>query len=305
MLVIVPPQAYLEVVEKLAYQGGYADFMQLYLGRYRGFCRGSDCLIMPTWNHLWFVAYLWVYTLLLGGLAATLGARFDRLAARLASLLVGWKIVVLPVAVLSIVRMTLLSRFPTTHALVNDWFNHAVYLFLFTLGALLARTPRFWPRLEQLRWHGLGMAAAGWASLTIYYALPDALLPAPLQLPLMHLQRIVYCLFAWSAMLAALGFAHRHLNRDSANRRYLAQAVFPVYIVHQTLIVVLAHAIKPAGLAPGIEALVLVVLTLCLSFAIADLVRRSAVLRPLFGIAPRKADAPQPCPPADEAKVAA
>ncbi|NHZ41411.1 acyltransferase family protein [Massilia aquatica] len=291
MLVIVPPQAYLEVVEKLAYQGSYADFMRLYLGRYHGFCRGTDCLVMPTWNHLWFVAYLWVYTLLLGGLVAGLGSRFDRLATRLANLLVGWKIIVLPVALLSLARMTMLSRFPTTHALVDDWFNHAVYLFLFLLGAMLARTPQFWPRLEQLRWHALGLAATGWAALTIYYALPDDVLSAQAQQPLMHLQRIVYCLFAWNAMLAAIGFAHRHLNRDSANRRYLAQAVFPVYIVHQTLIVVIAHAIQPAKLAPGLEALVLVVLTLCLSFAVADIVRRSRLLRPLFGIAPLPADA--------------
>ncbi|UOD30310.1 acyltransferase family protein [Massilia violaceinigra] len=291
MLVIVPPQAYLEVVEKLAYQGSYADFMRLYLGRYHGFCRGADCLVMPTWNHLWFVAYLWVYTLLLGGLVAGLGSRFDRLATRLANLLVGWKIIVLPVALLSLARMTMLSRFPTTHALVDDWFNHAVYLFLFLLGAMLARTPPFWPRLEQLRWHALGLAAAGWAALTIYYALPDDVLSAQAQQPMMHLQRIVYCLFAWNAMLAAIGFAHRHLNRDSANRRYLAQAVFPVYIVHQTLIVVIAHAIQPAKLAPGLEALVLVVLTLCLSFAVADIVRRSRLLRPLFGIAPLAADA--------------
>ena len=65
MLVIVPPQSYLEVVEKVQYAGSYADFWGLYLTAYQGFCRDGDCLILPTWNHLWFVAYLWVYTLLL------------------------------------------------------------------------------------------------------------------------------------------------------------------------------------------------------------------------------------------------
>jgi fucose 4-O-acetylase-like acetyltransferase len=60
MAVIVPPQSYLEVVEKLSYAGTYADFLKLYFTAYHGFCRGSDCLILPTWNHLWFVAYLWV-----------------------------------------------------------------------------------------------------------------------------------------------------------------------------------------------------------------------------------------------------
>jgi glucans biosynthesis protein C len=65
MAVVVPPQSYLEVVEKLSYAGTYADFLKLYFRACHGFCRGSDCLILPTWNHLWFVAYLWVYTVIL------------------------------------------------------------------------------------------------------------------------------------------------------------------------------------------------------------------------------------------------
>jgi hypothetical protein len=32
MFVIVPPQAYFEVVEKVAYQGSYGEFMRLYVG---------------------------------------------------------------------------------------------------------------------------------------------------------------------------------------------------------------------------------------------------------------------------------
>ena len=64
MAVIVPPQSYLEVVEKVSYKGSFAQFYRLYITGFHGFCR-EDCLIMPTWNHLWFVAYLWVYTLVL------------------------------------------------------------------------------------------------------------------------------------------------------------------------------------------------------------------------------------------------
>jgi hypothetical protein len=66
MFVIVPPQAYFEVVEKVAYQGSYGEFMRLYVQGYHGFCRGNDCLRLPTWNHLWFVAYLWAYTMMAG-----------------------------------------------------------------------------------------------------------------------------------------------------------------------------------------------------------------------------------------------
>ncbi|HEY1131372.1 MAG TPA: acyltransferase family protein, partial [Roseateles sp.] len=64
MAVIVTPQAYFEVLTKVPAQlpgdGGYLDFWWAYLhgGRY---CRGDDCMPVPTWNHLWFLPYLWLY----------------------------------------------------------------------------------------------------------------------------------------------------------------------------------------------------------------------------------------------------
>jgi len=91
----------------------------------------------------------------------------------------------------------------------------------------------------------------------------------------------------WSAIVAACGFARRHLDRDGRARRYLAEAVFPVYILHQTLIVVLAHAFKPLHRSPGVEAPMLIVLVTVLSFAGFEIVRRVSVLRPLFGLGPR------------------
>jgi hypothetical protein len=151
MLVIVPPQPYLEVVEKLGYADGYGAFMRLYLQAYNGFCR-EDCLILPTWNHLWFVAYLWIYTMLLGALVAALGPHFDRTAAGIGALLHGWKIIALPAAVLALARIALVEHFPTNHSVVGDWYNHAMSFLPFLLGALVARVPGFWTRLPALRW---------------------------------------------------------------------------------------------------------------------------------------------------------
>lgn len=286
MLVIVPPQPFFEVIEKYAYQGSYGDFMRLYLHNYRGFVSGPGThLILPTWNHLWFVAYLWVYSLLLGALVLALGARFDTCARHVAAALTGWKLMVLPAAVLGLARVLLLTPFPPTNALFGDWYNHALYVSLFLLGAMLARQHAVWERLDSSRWYGLGIALTCWALLKIYFSLPDGLVAEQNLVWLQQVQRMVYGLCQWSAMVAACGFAHRHLNVDGAKRRYLAEAVFPVYIVHQTLIVSMAHALKPLRLDPGIEGIILVVLTLTFSFTIFELVRRCAPLRPLFGIA--------------------
>ncbi|HEY6353169.1 MAG TPA: acyltransferase family protein, partial [Burkholderiaceae bacterium] len=66
MAVIVPPQSYFEVMQQHSYTGSFFDFVRLYASGYGGFCKSDGhCLILPTWNHLWFVAYLFVYTLVL------------------------------------------------------------------------------------------------------------------------------------------------------------------------------------------------------------------------------------------------
>lgn len=98
--------------------------------------------------------------------------------------------------------------------------------------------------------------------------------------------RAVVALECWCAILAACGFARRHLDHDGPARRYLTEAMFPVYILHQTVIVVLAHALKPLHRPAGLEAGMLVVLTTLLCFAGFEVVRRVAVLRPLFGLGP-------------------
>ena len=286
MLVIVPPQPFCEVIEKVGYTDSYADFMRLYLTAYHGFCRGTDCLGLPTWNHLWFVAYLWTYTVVLWLIVRLAG--YGRLAGagdRLARLLTGWRALLLPMAALALVRVLLKPWFEETHALVDDWYLHAVYLPLFLAGVMLAQQERFWCELERLRFVALGIALAGWAILVCLHTLPEAAY-AWRGFPL--LAACVRSTFQWCAIVALCGFARRHLHRDGAARRYLTTAVFPVYIVHQTLIVGLAMLLKPLRIAPVTEGAILVVLTCVLSFGIYEAVRRIGVLRPLFGIAGRR-----------------
>lgn len=290
MALIVPPQAYVEVVEKLGYQGSFMDFMQLYYRAYQGFCRDGHCLDLPTWNHLWFVAYLWAYALVLAAIVWLVGKRFAQWSEKLAGWLQGWKIIAVPVLVLWLARILLASQFPQTHDLVSDWYNHAQYSFLFVLGAMVAAQPRFWQQLDDVRWFSLATAFGCWATLVVYYHLPDsAFAPSHVEY-WRYLLRMVYASLQWCAPAAACGFAHRHLQFDSAKRRYLTEAVFPVYILHQTFIVVLEHFIKLCKLEQGTEALVLIVLTLTLSYGGYELVRRVRVLRPLFGLAPMPDD---------------
>jgi peptidoglycan/LPS O-acetylase OafA/YrhL len=287
MLVVVVPQAYYEVVEKLpgGYRDGYWAFYARYLAGDDGFCSREDCLTVPTWNHLWFVAYLWVYTLVLW-LAVRLlpeawRARILDVSKRLLS---GPGLILWPVAALALARLLLVGRFESTHALVDDWYNHAQYLLLFLLGYALVQMDAVWPALWRTRWLALGLAAASYAGIVVYFQFAgfDDTNPPPQALRL--LMRVLWALNQWCSIAAILGFAWRFREADGPVLRYLVPAVFPIYILHQTIIVVIAHHLKPLAVPPLLEGPLLVLVTFALCFAGYEIIRRIKPLRPLFGL---------------------
>jgi hypothetical protein len=85
-------------------------------------------------------------------------------------------------------------------------------------------------------------------------------------------------------MVAALGFARRWITRDSALRRYLTDAIFPYYIVHQTAIIMIAHALRGSSLSAWQEASIVVGGTAATCVLTYEIVRRIALLKPLFGL---------------------
>ena len=282
MLVIVPPQAYFEVVEKLGYSDGYAMFYQRYLMADPSFCRDGDCLDLPTWNHLWFVAYLWVYTvalLVLRGLfphpMAGMGHVLDRR-------LRGAALLLAPAIFLGAVRLALVARFESTHGLFDDWYNHAQYLPLFLAGYWLATAENVWNDAKRLRWSATGLALASYAFIGWYFSRYSDTNPPPEALRM--IQRGLWGLDQWASIVAILGWARHWVTGDSPALRYLSAAVFPVYILHQTLIVALAHWAKPLALVPAIEGPLLVLATFTACFAGYEVIRRVRWLRPLFGL---------------------
>jgi glucans biosynthesis protein C len=286
MLVIVPPQSYYEVVSKLpgGYHDGYLAFWGRYLAHDRTFCADDDCLRLPTWNHLWFVAYLWVYTLIGWGLLRFAPKASDVAGRWLERRLSGIGVLLWPALLLIVGRAALVGRFPSTHDLTSDWYNHAQYLPLFLLGMLVATRESVWNALQRLRWWALLLTVAGYAMIVWYFYASgyDDTRPPPDALRM--LQRVVWALFQWTAIAAIFGFARGITFRETPALHYLREAVFPVYILHQTIIIVIAYNLQPIDLHPAIEGPLLVVITFGLCFTGFEIVRRVRWLRPLFGL---------------------
>jgi glucans biosynthesis protein C len=280
IVLIVPPQSYFEVIQKHAYQGSYLDFLALYFTHYKGFCEKNACLILPTWNHLWFLPYLFLYSVILAVFVAYRPSALARVAEKIESKsasMHSWLILLLvPMAVLFGLRLSLWARFPSTHALLDDVFNHAVYGCMFAAGAIFASGSLLWSRVKGLRLAAYVLAISFWAILVFIK-------------PAKPLEHGVIAIFQWSALMALLGFAYTHLNFDSAWRAKLSQAVFPVYIFHQTILIASSQWLAPWHLGAALESSTILLLTVCGSYALYLLCRRVSFLQMWVGIKPLRA----------------
>ncbi|HTL15443.1 MAG TPA: acyltransferase family protein, partial [Thermomonas sp.] len=97
ILVVVPVQPYAQGVANGLVEPGFGRFLAHYYGGYAWPAGAFDGWEHGfTWNHLWYLAYLWPYTMVLALLARPLASPAgQRVRAAFAGLR-GWKLLVLP-----------------------------------------------------------------------------------------------------------------------------------------------------------------------------------------------------------------
>lgn len=292
VLVLVPPQAYYQVLEaatkygidqQSGFSGDVLDFYAKYITGYGGFCREGDCLVVPTWNHVWFVGYLLVYTLVLCAALPLLRRVNWSFAKPYAT---GWAFLVLPVLFLWITRATLFPIFGDTHALIGDWYLHVMYGGLFVFGFAIGKWDAPFDTAMRFRWLALILAIVGYAIVMGFDIAWNDQPPPDWQLLLCRGAR---ALQSWMAIVALLGFARRFIHADSPARRYFTEAIFPFYLVHQTVIVIAAYHLDKLSWPLALEVTLLTAITVASCFATFEVVKRIPLLRPFFGLRMRRA----------------
>jgi len=283
MAVIIPPQPWVELQFKHGYAASYWHFWTADYFRFAAI----DGIVVPTWQHLWFVVYLWVYTLALALLLALIPAPARAWLSRAADrMLGGIAVLLVPIALLLLHLWLSWPGEPHTHALVDDWQMHRVYFATFLFGLLLAHGERVWAGIRRWWWLGAVLAVPG------YGVVVWAILPEPDHREAFEVARIFQ---GWGTIVALLGVADRWWNRDHRLRPMLTEGVFPFYIIHQTIIVVLGWYLLRLALPAGAEFAILLAATVAGCWLFYDLGRRIAPLRPLIGLRMRRpAKGPEP-----------
>ena len=275
-LVLVPIQSWIEARDKAGWAGGLDGYLQWLVHEFSwsGLSDG-----VPV-NHLWFIVYITAYSLATVALWRQAGL-IERLGDWLERRLQGPAVLILPILYLVAIRIALFPWFGVTNRLTWDWYNHALSLAAFVFGFAIVGRESIWKAMERYRWISLGLAAVALPimMLQVWHPGGRAFWGVP--------KAIVYGVDQWATIVAILGFGSLHLrNRSSRVLTYLTEATFPLYLAHQTVLVVAVWIIRPADLPAPVEAISLVLITFLGSLALYEVVRRIPPIRPLWGLKP-------------------
>lgn len=277
LTVIVPPQPYMGLLNS-GYTHGYGYFLLHDAFSFRRVIHEA----LPAVMHLWFVIYLLAYTVALCLALMVLPDRW-RMALRRGAerLLAGpWLI---PAGIMAVYGVRSIGgEWTDTHSATNDIAAHLHYGGMFVFGILLRGSEPLRQAIARQWKPALAIGLAGYAFVAVeaWYFPGNVRTPAAWLEPL-DFAKAVQC---WGTVIALFGIADRFWNCDAPWRATLAEAVFPVFLAHQTVMVLVSYWLRDKGLTALPEFLLL-----CLSVAGGSWLfylagREIGPMRPLIGL---------------------
>ena len=288
MLIIVPPQIYMERLTQ-GFQGNYFNF---YPSIFEGepYPKGNT-----SWHHLWFILYLFIYNVIAAPFFVwMLTQRGKRAMQRLGWLTKGKGVYLLALPAV-IVYTSLSIQFPQTNDLIHDWSRLPYWFLFFLAGFVCISYQPFVDSLERNRRFSLFVAFITIITLN-YFRWNDKEPWDTIQ----HWENnwktyaflALYPITAWFWVLAIIGYGKKYINKSHKALTYINEAVYPFYILHQTIIVILAYYVVEVSDSILSKYFFIVIVTFALSMMIYHLIiRPNNILRYFFGMAPiRKRD---------------
>ena len=245
-----------------------------------------SALFVISW-HLWFLSYLF----LVSALTLPLFRHLERAKDRRILLHGGgltekpWGLLAMSLP-LGLIKLTLDARFPSH----TDWSETLVWFTLFIYGWMFAADARFLQAIEnqRSRWLAAGCVCFATMALANEFGYLRRWLDHPDYTWDYELYQILATVNTWAWVLSVIGFGRRWLNFRNAILEYASEAALPFYILHQPAVLTIGFV--AVQLKRGIPAKSLII---TLSAFIATilwyeaLVRRTQVMRALFGLRPR------------------
>jgi hypothetical protein len=284
MAIIVPPQLYYELIANNQYNGSYGAFWLQYINLNTSLLPEKQSVIgLYTWNHLWYLVYLFVYT----GVFLLIRPLLRRVVnSEFYQAINGFGLIAIFATCLLVAWVYVRPVFPTTHGLTDDWWSHVKYFMVLVMGYAFAHRIDIWQWVISHAGKLFigGLCTYAFVALDRNGAFPFMADAFKNHLTVQFMYGGVIIANLWFWMLSLVGFAGRYLNKPSALLRYANKAVLPWYILHQTVIVVIAANLAIYAINPLLESALIIALCVFICVISFEVIKRFTALRFLFGI---------------------
>ena len=263
LLLIVPPQGYFAKWAHHGESGNYFSFLKNY---FLDFSDLSGYFGTFTPAHLWFILYLFVLSLVAFPLFIFLKnhhttgkmERFHQFFSK-------------PVVFLSFFLILAVTQVLPAPGGQNPFY----FLVILIMGFITASYPTYQEMFNRIRFIALLaliILVPSWMML-IYHHQFDIL------------TTLIRSLNTWFALIVILGYGNKYLNFSHKLLPYMNEAAFPVYIVHQSVLVMVGFFILKLRLGIYSEYLLIMGSTLVISLIMYEwIIKRTALTRGIFGV---------------------
>lgn len=247
VLVIVPPQTYFEHIDT------FKSYGELY----------SQVLLNLEANHLWFIENLFYISILCIPLILFLRSKrsltIRSVIQKYSSAPYGIMLWAFP---LMCIRVVSKIYFPEDSNSITNLSSTLFYGFFFVSGIVIATSPKLWQVLNAYRRVNLSIAIIAILCFYGYYYLPNEIGVKYLKIGTRWaIWHGISSWVSWSVIIGLIGYGQVWLNKPSKLLIKANEAIYPFYVLHQTVIVILAFYIVKLEIAITLKIMLLLVST--------------------------------------------
>jgi len=241
---------------------------------------------MPGWAHLWFVAYLLIFSLISLPLFIRLKRQAESgIAGKYVSFFTKRGTILLLAVPLMAINIILAPKWPMAQLnLYDDWTYFCYDLAVFIYGYVFCLHDRLWQAINRHLQIPLSLAIIS----TVFVLVMRFEMPAfsrPAYSPRYMLYSVFLGLHTWCWILALLALAKQYLSGTNRFLKYASRASYPFYILHFLLMVVIDHFLVKWHLGMAAELISLSFLTFIATLGSYELlINRIKATHVLFGV---------------------
>ena len=268
MGLICPVIAFYALKFHTSYSGTFTDAFVHFFSSIHNFPNlngiGGDFSV----DHLWFILSLFIISMVALGVIL-LGQRQARLHLNPDTV----SLTVLVLLFFPVWLLNYVGIYETGYSLVSYFAMFLIGYYLFAIDPVQAKVEKYWAVL-----------LAAWIVLTIVVMWTYGIILGHSEVFWGY--SAIYVLTGWTGVLALMG-AGRHLFDITNNfTAYMNTASYPVYIIHQAILVATAYYMLMFTIPPALQFAAIVIVSFLLTFGCYEIIRRIPVVRALFGIPP-------------------